>query len=62
MIGGAVTPIAATALFDAYGSSTAIAVYVTALCLISFLAILGLRQPEPSAADATGPRPAPATR
>ncbi len=45
MIGGAVTPIAATALFARYGSSTAVALYVTALCLVSFAAALALRVP-----------------
>ena len=43
MIGGAVTPIVATALFGAYGSSTPIALYVTGLSLVSLLAVLGLR-------------------
>jgi MFS family permease len=43
MIGGAVTPIVATALFGAYGSSTAIALYITALSLVSLIAVLGLR-------------------
>jgi MFS family permease len=43
MIGGAVTPIAATALFASYGSSTAVAVYLTAICLLSLLGILALR-------------------
>jgi MFS family permease len=43
MIGGAVTPIAATALFASYQSSTAVAVYLTAICLLSLLSILALR-------------------
>jgi MFS family permease len=43
MIGGAVTPIAATALFAYYGSSTAVAAYLTAVCLLSLLSILALR-------------------
>jgi MFS family permease len=46
MIGGAITPIAATALFAAYKSSTAVAVYLTAICLLSLLAILVLRVPR----------------
>jgi MFS family permease len=46
MIGGAVTPIAATWLFSVYGSSTAIALYLTAVCLLSLLAILALRVPS----------------
>jgi MFS family permease len=56
MIGGAVTPIAATALFAAYGSSTAVGLYVTALCLVSFLAALALR--VPSRAPSTEAMPA----
>jgi MFS family permease len=43
MIGGAVTPIVATALFGAYQSSTPIALYVTALCLLSLVAAIGIR-------------------
>jgi MFS family permease len=43
MIGGAVTPIAATWLFATYGSSTAVAAYLTAVCLLSLLSILALR-------------------
>lgn len=45
MVGGAVTPIVATALFGAYGSSTPIALYVVGLSLASFLAALALRSP-----------------
>lgn len=44
MVGGAVTPIVATALFGAYGSSLPIACYVMALSLLSLLAVLGIRQ------------------
>ncbi|WP_067134961.1 MFS transporter [Microtetraspora malaysiensis] len=43
MIGGAVTPLVLTALFDAYNSSTLIACYVAGLSLVSFVGILGLR-------------------
>jgi MFS family permease len=46
MIGGAITPIAATALFATYKSSTPVAVYLTAICLLSLLAILVLRVPD----------------
>jgi MFS family permease len=46
MIGGAITPIAATALFAAYKSSTPVAIYLTAICLLSLLAILALRVPR----------------
>jgi MFS family permease len=51
MIGGAVTPIAATALFAAYGTSMAVGLYVTALCLASFAAALALRVPDGAAAS-----------
>jgi MFS family permease len=46
MIGGAITPIAATALFATYKSSTPVALYLTAICLLSLLAILVLRVPH----------------
>jgi MFS family permease len=46
MIGGAITPIAATALFGAFRSSTPVALYVAALSLVSLLAILGLRRTD----------------
>ncbi|MEU6645587.1 MFS transporter [Saccharomonospora sp. NPDC046836] len=44
MIGGAVTPIVATALFATYDSSTPIALYVSGLSLVSLLAVLGIRR------------------
>ncbi|GLY65585.1 MFS transporter [Amycolatopsis taiwanensis] len=43
LIGGAVTPIVATALFGAYHSSTPISLYLGLVCLVSLLAVLGLR-------------------
>jgi MFS family permease len=52
MIGGAVTPIAATALFATYGSSTAIALYLTAICLLSLLGILALRSGHAASTEA----------
>ncbi|MGK5172184.1 MFS transporter [Geodermatophilus sp. CPCC 205761] len=53
MIGGAVTPIAATALYGAYESSTPIAIYVAVLSLVSLLAVLGIRVvPEREQSDA----------
>jgi MFS family permease len=52
MIGGAVTPIVATALFGAFGSSTPIALYVAALSLVSLVAVLGIRV-EPATAGQT---------
>jgi nitrate/nitrite transporter NarK len=50
MIGGAVTPIVATALFGAFRSSTPIALYVTALSLLTLVAVIGLRRPAVSTA------------
>jgi MFS family permease len=58
MIGGAVTPIAATALYGSYGSSTPIALYVTALSLVSLASVFGLRLAD---APPSEPTPAPAT-
>jgi MFS family permease len=43
MFGGALTPIVATALFGAYGSSTPLALYVTGLSLVSLLTVIGLK-------------------
>jgi MFS family permease len=43
MLGGAVTPLVATALYGAYQSSTPIGLYVSGVCLLSFLATIGLR-------------------
>ncbi|WP_069817179.1 MFS transporter [Streptomyces sp. TP-A0874] len=58
VIGGAITPIALTALFDASKSSTVIACYVSALSLISLVAILGLRVPKAPTDAADLPAPA----
>ncbi|WP_433036515.1 MFS transporter [Actinomycetospora sp. CA-053990] len=44
MVGGAITPLVATALYGATGSSTPIALYVTALSLLSLVAVFGLRE------------------
>ncbi|WP_298182478.1 MFS transporter [Saccharomonospora sp.] len=43
MIGGALTPIIATALYGAYGSSTPLALYITGLCLVSLATVVGLK-------------------
>ncbi|MFI5613473.1 MFS transporter [Amycolatopsis sp. NPDC051903] len=51
MVGGAVTPIVATALFGASGSSTAVALYVAALSLVSLVGVVGLRFRRASAAE-----------
>ncbi|MGY1661814.1 MFS transporter [Geodermatophilus sp. SYSU D00705] len=55
MIGGAVTPIVATALYGSYESSTPIAIYVAALSLVSLVAVLGIR-PVPKAQQADADR------
>ncbi|GLZ47878.1 MFS transporter [Actinomycetospora sp. NBRC 106375] len=44
MVGGAITPLVATALFGATGSSTPIALYVAALSLLTLLAVFGLHE------------------
>lgn len=54
MIGGAVTPLLATALYDAYGSSTPIAIYMIIGGLVSLVGVLGLRR-LPSAATSDVP-------
>ena len=56
MIGGAVTPIVATALFGAFRSSTPIALYVTALSLLTLVAVIGLRRPAVSTDGPPRPR------
>lgn len=43
MIGGALTPLVATALYGAYGSSTPLALYLSVLCLASLVTVLGVR-------------------
>ncbi|MGW4488307.1 MFS transporter [Amycolatopsis sp. NPDC004368] len=60
MVGGAVTPIVATALFGASGSSILVGLYVTALSLVSLVSVAGLRPRrsgagEPVAAPAASP-------
>ncbi|HET6503752.1 MAG TPA: MFS transporter [Amycolatopsis sp.] len=49
LVGGAVTPLAATALFAAYHSSSAVSIYLGLVCSLSLVALLVLRVP------ATGP-------
>ena len=39
ILGGALTPIVATSLFAATGTSTSISVYMVVLCAISFVSI-----------------------
>jgi MFS family permease len=58
MVGGAVTPIVATALFGATGSSTPIALYVAGLSVLTLVAVLGLREGSARAEDADAQVPA----
>ncbi len=46
VLGGAVAPLVATALFAATGNGTAISAYVTTLGLVSIVAVLTLRSPH----------------
>ena len=39
IIGGALTPLVATSLFAATGTSTSISVYMIVLCIVSFVSI-----------------------
>ena len=48
VLGGALAPIVATALFAATGAGTAIAAYVVAMGLVSLVATLTLRSPHPT--------------
>ncbi|WP_308258063.1 MFS transporter [Pseudonocardia lacus] len=60
MIGGAVTPIVATALFGAFASSTPIALYVATMCLISLLAVIAIQVRPVDSAEPTRQVPDPA--
>jgi MFS family permease len=47
VLGGALAPLVATALFAATGNGTAISAYVVVLGLVSLAAALALRSPHP---------------
>lgn len=51
MIGGAITPIAATALYGAFHSSTPIGIYLSSMCLVSLVAVLCVRRTGTPAAE-----------
>jgi metabolite-proton symporter len=51
ILGGALAPLVATALYAAYRSSTPIALYMAALGLVSFIALLFLKQADTDALD-----------
>jgi MFS family permease len=61
MIGGAVTPLVATALYDASKSSTPIGLYVSALCLVSFVSVMGIRGATVPSRVSSGPAAASAS-
>jgi metabolite-proton symporter len=44
IVGGAPAPFIAAALYDTYGSSAAIGVYITVLAAVSWLSVIGIRE------------------
>jgi hypothetical protein len=44
LLGGAITPLVAAALYSAYGSSLAVTTYAVALSVVSWLCALGLKE------------------
>ena len=48
ILGGAPAPFVAAALYDTFGSSNAVGVYITALALVSWLSVLGLKETRPA--------------
>lgn len=44
LLGGAITPLVATALYDTFGTSLAITVYAVALSIVSWPCVLGLKE------------------
>ena len=58
MVGGAITPIVATALYGATRSSTPVALYVTALSVLTLVAVIGLRDGSGRSEDAEVQEPA----
>jgi MFS family permease len=55
ILGGAPAPFIAAALYDAYGSSAAVGMYITALAAVSWLSVIGLRETRPQAAGHEAP-------
>lgn len=53
VLGGAVAPLVATALFAAYGTSSPTALYMAAMGLVSLIAIAVLKVPADADADTT---------
>ena len=44
LLGGAIAPFVATALYSAFGNSWAVTIYAAALSVISWLCALGLKE------------------
>jgi hypothetical protein len=44
LLGGAITPVVATALYGTFGNSWAVTIYAAALSLMSWLCALGLKE------------------
>jgi len=44
IVGGAPAPVIAAALYERFGSSTAVAIYITAAALVSWASVLGLKE------------------
>jgi MFS family permease len=44
ILGGAPAPFIAAALYDTFGSSNAVGVYITAMAMVSFLSVQGLKE------------------
>ncbi|OSY38855.1 Inner membrane metabolite transport protein YhjE [Pseudonocardia autotrophica] len=61
VLGGAIAPIVATALFAVTGNGTAISAYVVVLGLVSIAAVLLLRTPHPDVTDGPAAATAPTT-
>ena len=48
ILGGAPAPFVAAALYDAAGTSRAVGAYITALAMVSWLSVIGLRETRTS--------------
>ena len=44
LLGGAITPFVAAALYSAFGSSVAVTIYAVVLSVVSWLCALGLKE------------------
>ena len=48
ILGGAPAPFVAAALYDTFGSSNAVGLYITILAAVSWISVLGLKETRPS--------------